>query len=204
MKRSALVSPPPRVSRPARRRGRGRGVALACLAALSLLVTPLLPPSLRAIELRGMTYFQTPPWRLTFRNYYSTVMANGAEYYFTIEMPEQAGVGLGRVEIQQSTGSDWTFPFDVGQTRAFLGVPRRERAVVPVEARFDETRREFSIAFPEPPSPGQTVTVVLRPFNNPAQSGIYLFAVRAFPAGPNAVGQPVGFARIPIYNSDLF
>ena len=198
MTRSPLQLKPVSPRLRARAIAKARVLAIAGLAALSL----MLP--LRAVELRGMTYFQTPPWSLTFRNYYTTVMANGAEYYFTIVMPEQAGAGLGRVEIQQTTGSDWSFPFAVNQSRAFLGEPRRKQAAIAVEASFDEKRREFSILFPNPPSPGQTVTVVLRPFNNPSFAGIYQFAVRAFPAGPNPVGQQVGFARMAIYNVDRF
>ncbi|MCP9773083.1 DUF2808 domain-containing protein [Synechococcus sp. Tobar12-5m-g] len=179
--------------------------SLGLITALALLVPALqsLQP-LRALELRGMTVFQTPPWKLTFRNYYTTVMDNGAEYYFTIEMPEQAGADLGRVEIQQTSGVDWTFPFDEGRTRAFLGEPRREGASLPIETSFDQQRRLFSIRFEAPPGPGQTVTVVLKPYNNPAQSGITLFAVRAYPAGPNPVGGQVGFARLSIYSNTLF
>jgi hypothetical protein len=177
--------------------------SLGLITALVLLAPALQPPQpLRALELRGMTFFQTPPWKLTFRNYYSTVMDNGAEYYFTIEMPQQAGADLGQVEIQQTTGVDWTFPFNVERTRAFLGEPRREGANLPIETRFDEQRRQFSIRFLQPPGAGQMVTVALKPFNNPAQAGISLFAVRAYPAGPNPVGAPVGFARLSIYSSN--
>ena len=193
---------PPSVLHP-RRSGPGRRLGL--ITALVLLA-PMLqaPPPSQALELRGMTVFQTPPWKLTFRNYYTTVMDNGAEYYFTIEMPEQAGADLGQVEIQQTSGVDWTFPFNVERTRAFLGEPRREGANLPIETRFDQQRRLFRIRFLQPPGPGQTLTVALKPYNNPAQSGISLFAVRAYPAGPDPVGQQVGFARLSIYSYSLF
>jgi len=194
-----------------RQGGLNRSSSLGLLTAL-LLAGPLLlggtlllaPTPLRALELRGMTVFQTPPWKLTFRNFYTTVMDNGAVYYFTIELPENAGAELGAVEIQQTTGVDWTFPFDLEQTRAFLGAPRREGANLPIETRFDQQRRLFNIRFQTPPGPGQTVTVALKPFNNPGQAGISLFAVRAFPDGPNPVMAPVGFARLSIYNNTLF
>ncbi|MCT0200580.1 DUF2808 domain-containing protein [Synechococcus sp. CS-1325] len=191
-----------------RRPGAGHLISALLVAGPCLLAGAgalLLPPQpLLALELRGSTFFQTPPWKLTFRNYYTTVMDNGAEYYFTIAMPEQAGAGLGRLEIQQTTGVDWTFPFDVAQTRAFLGEPRREGASLPIETSFDQQRRLFSIRFLTPPGPGQTMTVALKPFNNPAQAGITLFAVRAYPHGPNPVGAPVGFARLSIYSNTLF
>jgi len=57
-----------------------RHLSLGLITALVLLAPALQPlQPLRALELRGMTVFQTPPWKLTFRNYYTTVMDNGAE-----------------------------------------------------------------------------------------------------------------------------
>jgi hypothetical protein len=180
---------------------RSRSLAASLLSLLLGLTTALgLPPiSARALELRGQTFFKSPPWKLVFRNYYSNVFESGGEYYFTIEMPEQADAGLGALLIQQTAGVDWSFYFDVGRTRAFFGVPRREKAPVTVQASFDPQQRLFRITFPDPPPPGQTVTVALRPFYNPSTPGIYLFAVTAFPAGPEPVGNPVGVARMPIY-----
>lgn len=172
------------------------------LAALATGLPPLslpFPEPAAATELRGQTYFRTPPWKVVFRTYYSTVFERGAEYYFTIALSSEAGAGLGALEIQQTSGVDWQFGFDVSRTRAFLGEPRREGAAVPVQASFDAESRRFRILFPQPPTPGQTVTVALRPIQNPAAADIYLFAVTAFPAGPEPVGHPVGFARMAIY-----
>lgn len=176
---------------------------LPAAVVIALVLAPLppqLPPPAAALELRGMTYFEKPPWKLVFRNYYSTVFERGGEYYFTIVMPDGAGAGLGALEIQQTAGADWGFSFAVERTRAFLGEPRREGPAVPVQAQFDPDLRRFRLDFPAPPAPGQTVTVALRPYQNPGAADIYLFTVVAVPAGQNPVSQPVGVARMPIYD----
>jgi hypothetical protein len=174
---------------------------MALLTCSSCLLTPGAAP---AVELRGSTYFQTPPWKLSFRTFYSTVFERGGEYYVTVTLPEQAGAGLGGLDIQQTGGADWTFPYMVSLTRAFLGQPRREGPAVPVEVEFEEDTRRFRIRFPEPPAPGQTVTVALRPVHNPGTPGIYLFSVVAWPAGPDPVSNPVGVGRLSIYSPSDF
>jgi hypothetical protein len=157
-------------------------------------------PAARAVELRGSTYFTRPPWKVTLLSYRTTVGERRASYYFTIELSPEAGAPLARLSIRQTRGADWDFPFKVEQTRAFLGAPRRERRAVPVEAVFNPEQRRFTIEFPQPVAPGETLTVVLRPWHNPMQADTYLFAVTAWPAGPDPVASPVGFGTLRIYN----
>jgi hypothetical protein len=170
-------------------------------AALALQVVV---PAGRALELDGQTWFSRPPWTVEFRNYYWYVGQTGAEYYFTVTLPEQAGVGLGGLVIQQTRGVDRSFQFSPGRTRAFLGLPRREGAAIPVQAQFDDAQRRISVQFPQPPQPGQTVTVALKPWNNPFQSDTYMFAVQALPAGPNPQPASLGFATMQILEATRF
>ncbi|MCP9885901.1 DUF2808 domain-containing protein [Synechococcus sp. ATX 2A4] len=174
-------------------------VALALVLAPSLPVADLEPPA-AALEIRGSTYFRKGPFQLNMITYSSNVSQPWPEYYVTIPMPEQAGANLGALEIQQIGGADWQFGFDASRTRAFIGKPRREGRQVPVEASFDQQRRQFLIRFPQPPVPGETVTVALRPIRNPIQADTYLFTVRAFPDGPQPVATPVGVGRVRIYD----
>ena len=186
-------------------RSRRGGAALAL--ATVLLTVPALSDAVRparAVELQGQTWFAKPPWKVDFRNYYWYVMQTGGEYYFTLTLPEQAGVGLGGLLIQQTRGVDRQFPLMAERSRAFLGLPRREGAAIPVEADFDNQRRIFSLRFPQPPQPGQTITVALRPWYNPAQADTYMFSVQALPAGPNPVPASLGFATMPIYSAVPF
>lgn len=178
--------------------------ALALVLPLGALLTPLVTPLLLpappapALELRGQTYFQSPPWKVSLRNYYWYVEQSGGEYYITIELPEKADASLGALQILQTRGVDRSFSFDERASRAFLGLPRREGAKVPVVVRFDDNQRLFRIDFPEPVAPGSTLTVALRPFRNPSQSDTYMFQVTAFPAGPDPVASPVGFVNLQI------
>ena len=172
----------------------------ASVGNLSPLQGALLPPA-RAVELQGQTWFSRPPWRVEFRNFYWTVMQAGGEYYFTVALPDQAGAGLGGLDIQQTRGVDTQFPFMTERTRAFLGQPRREGLPVPVQASFDDAQRRMRVRFPQPPAPGQTITVALRPWHNPSQADTYMFSVQALPAGPNPVPASLGFATMPIYEA---
>lgn len=182
---------------PQRRRA-CRPALVAALVAVPLAVAPT--PG-RALELGGQTWFASPPWKVVFRSYTSTVGDVGGEYYFTVALPPGAGVGLAGLQLQQTRGVDRSFGFDVGRTRAFLGEPRREGPAIPVEGLFDDDTRVFRARFPQPPQPGQTITLALRPWRNPFQSDTYLFAVQAIPAGPNPVPAALGFATMPIYEA---
>ena len=154
-------------------------------------------PSL-ALELNGQSYFTQPPWRVEFTNYDWLVDAGGPEYYFTVALAENAGAHLGGLVITQTSGSDQTFWIDPKQTSAFFGRPRQEGEAIPIQAKFHEQKRIMRVEFPDPPPPGSTLTVVLRPPNNPSLNDLYLFAVEALPAGPNPSAAPLGFARMEI------
>ena len=178
----------------------------AAAVAISLLPLAVAAPELaglapaRAVELQGQSWFSTPPWQVIFTNYYSDVSQVGGEYYFTVTLPEQAGVGLGGLTITQTRGVDRSFNFNLAASRAFLGKPRHEGAAVPVQVRFDADQRRFQISFPEPPKPGATLTLALKPWMNPNQADTYMFAVEALPAGPNPAAAPLGFATMQIYS----
>ncbi len=151
-----------------------------------------------AVELRGQTYFANPPWKVDFTNYNWYVNQAQGQYYFTVTLAENAGAGLGGLVITQTRGVDRTFSLAPQRARAFLGRPRREGAAIPVEASFDQATRTLRAVFPEPPQPGQVVTLALRPPLNPTWADTYLFAVQALPAGPNPVPAPLGVARLEI------
>ncbi len=48
-----------------------------------------------ATELNGQTWFTSPPWKVTFTNYWWYLMQAGVEYYFTVTLADGAGAGLG-------------------------------------------------------------------------------------------------------------
>jgi len=171
------------------------GISLTGLLAFAVAAAP----ACRALELRGSTYFVKPPWKVTLVSYTTTTSDPWPEYYFTINLSPAAGASLGRLTIQQTRGVDAQFPFSVERTRAFLGTPRREGRRLPVAATFNEAERLFTVDFPEPVAPGESITVVLKPWANPIAADTYMFQVTAWPSGPDPVASPVGFGTLRIY-----
>jgi hypothetical protein len=180
-------------------RASGLGWAMPALAALQVMAAPV-----QAMEVSNQTWFTSPPWKVGFTNYYWYIGQTAATYYFTVTLPERAGAGLGGLTIQQTRGVDRSFQFAPERTEAFVGLPRREGARIPVQAQFDDQARRVTVQFPEPPQPGQTITVALKPWNNPFQADTYMFAVQALPAGPNPVPASLGYATMPIFSGIRF
>lgn len=175
------------------------------LLALGMAVPTAMPvlPS-QALEINGSTLFVRAPWKAELISYDTNAGSPQVSYYLTLRLDPEAGASLGRLSFQQTRGADWSFPFSAQQTRAFLGRPRREGAAVPVQASFDARERRITVEFPEPIPPGETVTVVLRPWSNPQTADTYLFQVVVWPAGPNPVASPVGPVTLRIYERYLF
>lgn len=157
-----------------------------------------------ALEIRGTTFFAKPPWSVDLISYYTTVWEPWAEYYFTLQLDPAAGASLGGLRITQTRGVDRTFDFNVAATKAFLGRPRQQGLPVPVKARFDSSSRSFEITFPEPVPPGSTLTVVLKPWYNPSMADTYMFAVTAYPSGPDPSPTSLGYGTLRIYMPDRF
>lgn len=154
-----------------------------------------------ALELRGATYFTKPPWSVDLISYQTYTYETRPEYYFRVSLDPAAGAALGGLTIRQTRGVDRQFPFAIERTSAFLGgTPRREGSKIPVQASFDQGARLFTINFPEPVQPGNTVTLVLRPWTNPSAADTYMFEVMALPAGPNPSPASLGYGTLRIYN----
>jgi hypothetical protein len=175
----------------------GMGVGFGLGLGLALPTTPG-----QALELRGATYFAKPPWSVDLISYQTYIYQTRPEYFFRVSLDPEAGAPLGSLTISQTRGVDRWFEFSVDRTTAFVGgTPRREGPKIPVQASFDQASRTFTIRFPEPVQPGNTVTVVLRPWTNPGMADTYMFAVNAFPAGPNPSPSPLGYGTLRIYNT---
>ena len=160
------------------------------------------PVRAQAIELRGSTVFLRAPWKVDLISYTTTVGQTWAEYFFTLELPADAGASLGELLIRQTRGVDTDFPFSADQTRAFVGRPRRQGAAIPVTAQFSQRERLMRVQVPQPVPPGTTLPVRLRPWTNPGAADTYMFQVTALPAGPNPLAAPVGFGTLRIYQQE--
>lgn len=177
-------------------------LSVAMTAALIGPLTTAWPPApAAALELQGKSYFLKPPSDVALISYYSTVFDPQPDYYFTLQIPSDAGASLGGLTIQQTRGSDRQFLLGMDHVHAFLGRPRAEGARVPVQVSFDAASLRFSLTFPQPVPPGSTLTVVLQPWNNPIQADTYMFEVMAYPAGPNPVAASLGYGTLNIYST---
>ncbi len=156
-----------------------------------------------AIQLRdGTVYFAQPPNLINARTTLNNVNEWGATYYFTINIPPKAGEPLQRVTITQQSGG-YDIRFDLKDSRAFLGQSRRKGERLTLGDVTQEGRGEtVSVTFDPPVTPGKTLTIGLRPVENPRFPGTYLLGVTAFPVGEKSHGQFIGFGRLNFYSNN--
>lgn len=155
----------------------------------------------QAVQLRdGTVSFVQPPDLVEATTTFKGVNEWGATYYFTLNVPENAGEPLQRVTITQQEGTS-DIRFDLEDSRAFVGTRHRKGTRLTLgQVTRDSKTQTVSVTFDPPVPPGKTVTIGLRPVKNPMFSGIYLFGVKAFPQGEKAYGQFLGFGRLHFYN----
>lgn len=176
-----------------------RGLPRVLLALLLFGSLPALLSPAQSLELGGATVFVRAPWRAELLSYDTTVGSAPVEYFLTLQLDPEAGASLGQLSLEQIRGADRDFAFSPERSRAFLGRPRQEGKAVPVQVQFEPSTRRITVSFPEPIPPGETITVLLRPWTNPMVADTYLFTVVAWPAGPNPRPSPVGIATLRIY-----
>ena len=163
------------------------------VAALGLLVLPA-----QAVRFSdGTVHFSGVPLLGKVSTTDNQAQAWSATYLFTLQIPENSSEPLGRVVLQQTSGVD-DIDFILKRTTAYVNGNRRQ--AVPVQATREKDRT-ISLNFEPPVPPGTTVTLALRPDENPRTGGVYLFGVTAFPAGDNVSSQFIGYGRLQFYDS---
>ncbi|BAT52254.1 hypothetical protein NOS3756_11870 [Nostoc sp. NIES-3756] len=170
------------------------------IASVGILNGCIIAPS-QAVQLRdGTVYFVEPPRLVEAATTYNQVNIWGATYYFTVSLPEKASEPLQQITINQREGVD-NIRFDLKDIVAFEGTrSRRGQPIGLKDVTQNRQTRTVSITFDPPVSPGKTVTIGLKPWQNPSISGVYLFGVTAFPPGEKTHGQFLGFGRLQFYN----
>ncbi|MEH2064176.1 MAG: DUF2808 domain-containing protein [Nostoc sp.] len=169
---------------------------------LSIGIAEVAVPVTQAVQLRdGTVYFVEPPKLVNATTTYKDVNVWGGTYYFTINVPENAGESLQKVTIAQKEGAE-NIAYDLNDTRAFVGTSDRKETQLTLGAvTNDRETRTVSVNFNPPVTPGQIVTIALRPVSNPSFSGVYLLGVTAFPVGEKSHGQFLGFGRFQFYSN---
>ncbi len=179
-----------------------RPILAAMIAMASIAV--ITPELARGVKLRdGTVSFVQQPRLVETATTIQDVNAWGATYYFTIDLPQNAGEPLQKLTINQHEGVA-NIRFDLEDTRAFVGT-RRDRGenITLGTVTRDKKTRTVTVEFNPPVAPGKTITIGLRPVQNPFSSGVYLFGVKAFPPGEKTAGQFMGYGRLQFYG-DLF
>ena len=152
----------------------------------------------------GTVYFVQPPSLLAATTTFNDACVWSATYYFTVNLPENAGEPLQRVVINQHEGGE-NIHFRLEDSRAFFGTRRKKGENLPIqEVTTDPNTRSVVVTFDPPIAPGKTITIALDPVRNPCFGGVYLFGVTAFPPGEKAHGQFLGFGRFHFYDRRNF
>ncbi|MEM8777644.1 MAG: DUF2808 domain-containing protein [Cyanobacteria bacterium P01_G01_bin.49] len=147
----------------------------------------------------GLTLFNKSPRLVDTVTTLSRIRVDGAEYYFTLELPENVGEPLQKLIIQQNRGEDKIY-FALDETYAFEGKPiNRGNALSIARVKRNLDNNKISIIFEPPIPPGKTFTVGFKPKKNPDISGVYYFGVTAYPFGQNPQGLYLGPGRLQFY-----
>ena len=172
--------------------------AIVAIAGISVSV----PELALGVQLRdGTVSFVQQPRLIATATTIQDTNAWGATYYFTIDLPQNAGEPLQTVLFNQHEGVD-NIRFDLKDTRAFVGTRcNKGESITLGSVTNDKKTRTVTVVFNPPVTPGKTITIGLRPVKNPMFSGIYLFGVTAFPQGEKSHGQFLGFGRLHFYDS---
>ena len=184
----------------------GVAASLRLLAFLStgLIVSTFKIPVTNAVQFpsSGRVAFDKSPLLRNAVTTFSGVRVWGAKYYFTIELPADAGEPLQKVVIAQRQGAD-DISFRLDKTFAFNGTHRRKQEKLALQnVSQDEETEAITVIFTNPIPPGTTFTVGLIPKRNPDFGGVYLFGVTAFPWGEKPDGLYLGAGRLQFFQGD--
>ena len=159
----------------------------------------------QAVQLRdGKVYFVQTPRLVKATTTFDDVNIWGATYYFTVEIPSDAGEPLQKVTINQHSGLD-DINFDLEDSFA-ISKSNGKKQKLPLQITEKPKSKTVSVTFDPAIEPGKTITIALKPVRNPSVEGVYLFGVTAFPKGEQSHGQFLGYGRLHFYRnrSSLF
>ena len=120
----------------------------------------------------------------------------GARYFFTIEVPENAGASLEQLDFKLNLGVQ--FPrFSTTATKVFAGKSKKGKKIPVKMVVTDPPSRTVSVTMAQPIKPGETATVMLKMVKNPSV-GTYQYEIKGHPVDSQGAGQYIGLGRIEI------
>jgi hypothetical protein len=169
------------------------------ILSLTLVLSSLFSLNTTSILAQNFSYFTKSPRLTEAMTTFSMVRAWNSTYYFTIQIPENAGNDLKTVTIKQREGFDF-INFYLDKTVAFQGTHNRKKTSIPIESITQDTESHLiTIQLKDPVSPNSVFTVGLKPKQNPDTPGVYLFGVTVYPMGENPSGLYLGVGRLQFY-----
>jgi hypothetical protein len=174
---------------------RSRRPVTGLLIILGLAGATLSFPS-QAIELGPeKTFFDSAP-RLVRTSASQNSRRSPSTYYFTIEVPSEAGEALEAVTISQKSNLE-EIDFNLGNSYAFRGGGLSGQPISLSQIGSSQPREnEVTLVFDQPVLPGNTVTIAVDVDQNPLYGGVYQFGVTAFSQGRLSPGLYLGTGRI--------
>ncbi|MDY6901294.1 MAG: DUF2808 domain-containing protein [Cyanobacteriota bacterium] len=168
------------------------------ISTLSIGINSLVLKPSRAVELTdGRRAFESSLNLTRAAANFNSRNNSAARYQFTIEVPEDAGEALKSVKITQKENSD-TVIFKTDKSKASLGSSLSGDNIPLAAVGGDSKPGETTVVFDTPVEPGNTVTISVKPKQNPSVDGVYLFGITAYPNGENSPGLYLGSGRIHI------
>lgn len=183
---------------------RTRYLAMGLGLSITLGAMGLLEPTAHGVELAdGTTAFIRPPQFLDAFTTNDRVMRRHATYFFTLDLPDDADAPLQSVVIAPQNLTRYLQPYRLDDTVAFAGTPGAAESDLGLgNVSVDEDSKAVTVSFEPPVSPGQLVTIGLRPQRNPRLDGIYVFRVTAVPEGDQPQAHIAGHGRLNFTGND--
>ncbi|MBU7581382.1 MAG: DUF2808 domain-containing protein [Nostoc sp. TH1S01] len=167
-----------------------------------LITTPppqITSPTTQPLTSTRTTYFAQQPSLVEVTTNDNQAKALGATYYFTINLPEDAGTALQQITINQREGAEY-IRFHLKESVVFKGGRSQKGEKLQLkDISSDRKTQTVSFTFDPPVSPGTKITIGLKVQQNPQRGGVYLFGVTALPIGEKPHGQFLGFGRLQFY-----
>ncbi len=153
-------------------------------------------PILLAANPTSKAKFVQPPRLLHTSTTEKTTNQLGARYFFTIEVPPDAGAGLEQIDFVLKQGVNYP-RFTTKGAKVFTGKSKRGSQIPVKLVVTDPPSRTVTVTLEQPIQPGQTATVMLKTVKNPS-IGTYQYEVRGHAQDSQGKGQYIGLGRIEI------
>ena len=151
---------------------------------------------LQAAHPKSNIQFVQPPRLIHSTTTEKTVDQLGARYFFTIEVPDNAGAALEQVDFILKLGVNYP-RFTTKGAKVFTGKSKKGNQIPVKLVVTDPPSRTVTVTLGRPIAPGETATVMLKAVKNPA-IGTYQYELRGHAQNSQGKGQYIGLGRIEI------